>query len=402
MNSQPSSEKIFTRNFALLFVANFIVVAVYFLLMTTMATYAIQHFGTDGSTAGLVASIFLIGGVAGRIISARYSGFLGLRRMTVMALLIQLAACLLYFLDVLGVAFLIFVRFLHGFAFGMANTTIPAMAVEGMPKGRVGEGTGYYMLSTSTATGLGPAVGVLMSMGIDYQAFFVICTAVTAVAIGAALLVGKGSAGKAASEKANAPKPKLERWSLRSIIDTSTVKLSLFIFLVGFAYSGISSFINNYAAELGLGMYAPFVFLVYAAALFITRPVAGKIMDRYGHGIVLYVSTIAMAAGLVLAAFASNAFMLLFLGIFMALGFGTSMSTGQAAATMSSKGSTALAISTFFLLCDGGCGLGPYFLGFVVDAFGYQAMYLLCAGIALVAFLYCLLVACPPRRSSKR
>ena len=105
---------------------------------------------------------------------------------------------------------------------------------------------------------------------------------------------------------------------------------------MAFSYSAINSFINNYAAELSLGMCGPLVFLVYAATLFMTRPVAGKLMDRYGHGVVLYASTISMAVGLVLAAF-------------------------------------------------------------VLDAAGYRAMYLLCACIAFAAFLYCLFVACPPK-----
>lgn len=166
---------------------------------------------------------------------------------------------------------------------------------------------------------------------------------------------------------------------------------------MAFSYSAINSFINNYAAELSLGMCGPLVFLVYAATLFMTRPVAGKLMDRYGHGVVLYASTISMAVGLVLAAFVSNAFTLLSLGVFMALGFGASMSTSQAAATLLTKGNTALAISTFFLLCDAGCGIGPYLLGFVLDAAGYRAMYLLCACIAFAAFLYCLFAACPPK-----
>lgn len=53
MKSQPApSEKIFTRTFALLFLANFVVVSVYFLLITTMATYAVRSFNADGAVQG--------------------------------------------------------------------------------------------------------------------------------------------------------------------------------------------------------------------------------------------------------------------------------------------------------------------------------------------------------------
>ena len=80
--------------------------------------------------------------------------------------------------------------------------------------------------------------------------------------------------------------------------------------------------------------------------------------------------------------------MLLLCGVFMATGFGTCMSTGQAAALKQTKGSTALAVSTFFLLCDSGCGLGPFFLGFIVTAAGYRVMFWQCALVALLALVY--------------
>lgn len=383
-----ANQRIFTRDFVLLFVANFVVVSVYFLLMTTMAHYAVTAYGVDDSIAGLTASIFLVGGVLGRIVTGRYGMYWGLERMSIASIAVSFAACALYLFDGWDIGALIGIRLLHGLAFGVANTVVPALAVDTLPHDRMGEGTGYFMLSNSLGVGVGPLISLITVMGVDYAVLFVVCTVLTALALGCALTVGRhGDDPAAAVVHERGPKP--GAFTIGSIIDLSTVKLSFFMFLVALSYSSLNSFVNSYAIEQGMGSFSPFVFLVYSVVLLLTRPLTGKLMDRFGENAILYPSIISMAAGLVLAAFATTPPALLACGIFMATGFGTCMSTGQAAATkLTTSGNTALAISTFFLLCDGGCGVGPFFLGMVVSAAGYRTMYLLCACIALVAVAY--------------
>jgi MFS family permease len=428
MQQIEPQNRILTRNFVLLFAGNFIVVSTYFLLMTTMALYALNTFGVDSATAGATASIFLVGGVLGRIVSGRYAQRVGLRRITLAALVLQIVACVLYFADGLGVGFLLAVRLVHGFSFGISNTTIPAMAVEDLPPSRIGEGTGYFMLSNSLGVGVGPMMSVLLVMGVDYQVLFRICTVLAVVVLVVSLAVkrpdniavtcenadsattntpqnAEGVTGEtlrasdtfATSETACASdtfaiadrKPSRAKALLRSVIDTSTFRISVFMFLVAFSYSSVNSFVSSYAASIGLSAYAPFVFLVYSVALIVSRLFTGKLMDKFGENVVLYPSILSMAVGLVLVSMAHGPVLLLAVGAFSATGFGTCMSVGQAVATRETRcGDTALAISTFFLLCDGGCGVGPFFLGFVVDAAGYRAMYVVCACVALAALVY--------------
>lgn len=385
---QPSmrKERIFTRDFCLLFAANLIVTSIYFLLITTMAYYAVQAFGVGDATAGLTASIFLVGGVIGRIASARFCTRFGSKRMALASLVLQLLACALYFAADAGIGFLIAVRLVHGFSFGISNTLVPAMAVDTFPPSRVGEGTGYFMLSNSLGVGVGPLMSVLVAIGLDYTVLFAISTALAVVCLACTLLVKVPDDRAQGNAQGDACPPRAR--GIRSIIDTSTVKLSVFMFLVAFSYSSLNSFLNSYANELDMAVFGPFVFLVYSVALLISRPVTGKLMDRFGENAVLYPSIFSMAVGLALAACVQNPVMLLLCGVFMATGFGTCMSTGQAAALKQTKGSTALAVSTFFLLCDGGCGLGPFFLGFIVAAAGYRVMFWQCAIVALIALAY--------------
>ncbi|WP_172135960.1 MFS transporter [Adlercreutzia sp. ZJ473] len=395
MSQSPT--RIVTRDFVLLFVGNFIVMAVYFLLLTTMAYYAASSFGVESSLAGLAASVFLVGGVIGRILSGRYAQGLGMKRMALVALVVQVLMCVLYLADGWGIGFLIAVRLVHGISFGVANTVMPALAVSALPAERLGEGTGYFMLSSSLGLGIGPLMSVLTALGFDYSLLFVLCIALSAVALLVTVPVkasdrSEGASGRpegACASEGSAPSASEPKRGLASFIDTSTFTFSVFMLLVAFSYSSINAFINSYAIDLGMGVYAPFVFLVYSVTLLVTRLFTGRLQDRYGENCVLYPSIASMGVGLLLAAFVSSPAMLLACGVFMATGFGTSMSVGQAAAIRLATGNdTSRTISTFFLLCDGGCGIGPFIWGFVLSGFGYQAMYLSCAVVAFCAVLY--------------
>ena len=384
--------KILSRDFVLLFAINLIAVIVQFLFLTTMAQYAIQHFHVDGAVGGITASIFMIGAVVGRILSAHYANVFNLRKLCTLSIIGQLVFCVAYFASDIGIAFLIAVRLAHGLTFGVVNTVVPALAVDSLPEDRIGEGTGYFLLSTSLGVGVGPLMSILTAMGLDYMVLFVLASVLSAVAVAMSFFVKPSRVERAARAELEAGKrelPAKQPWGLGSIIDLSTVRISFFMFLIGFACSSLNSFASAYAAELDMAFFAPFIFLVYSITLIVTRPIAGKLMDRYGENVVLYPSIISMGVGCALAACAFNPGMLVACGIFMATGFGICMSVGQAVAVKNTKsGNTALVISTFFLLNDIGIGLGPFFLGFIVAGAGYRMMYWQCVVVAVIAVIY--------------
>ena len=377
-----SARSFFTRDFCLLFVANFVVVGVYFLLVTTMAAYALGAYdGCTNSQAGLAASIFLIGGVLGRIACGRYADYIGLRVLTIISLGITVASCLAYLVSGFSLAFLMVVRLIHGVAFGVANTTLPAIVAKTLPASRLGEGTGYFMLSNSLALGIGPMVGLLVTAGMDYQVVFMVCLVAAVIALVCMI---------ATKVKSDAPtRVKPGRFTISSFLDPKAARFSIFMFLVGIAYASINTYLNSYAGTLGLSAFSPFTFLTYSIVLLISRPLTGKLMDRKGENAVLYLSIACHVITFLLAAFACNGVMLIAVGIFMALGFGTCMSVGQAVCVkLLGQDRSTIAVGTFFFLCDAGCGIAPFFWGLIITALGYQHLYLVCAGVAVVALAY--------------
>lgn len=390
--SHPQNEKhrgFLSVNFVLLFVAHFIVVAVYFLFMTTMARHAIQAFSCPDSMAGLVASIFLVGAASSRIVAGRYADALGLKRCSLVALVLMLISCLLYFVADASLPLMLAIRFIHGISFGIANTTMPALATEIIPLEVMGEGTGWFMLSNSLGTGLGPLFGLLVSGGFEYSALYYVCSALAAGALAITLLI---SAGAPPQEGTRAALANVPRFTLTSIFDPATRKFSFYMFLVAFSYSSVNSFVDAYTSTIGLDGWAAGVFLVYSGTLILLRPPAGRLQDRRGENSVLYVSIFCAALCTLMCALCSLAPwppLLLFVGVLAAAGFGTCMSSGLAVVSRLAGGTKAAAgIATFYLLCDFGCGIGPFLLGFIVGSLGYPAMYVACSVVALVGLAY--------------
>ena len=98
--------------------------------------------------------------------------------MLYLSLISYLVITLLYF-SVNDIVSLIAIRLLHGVAFGMASTTTGIISAEIVPNERRGEGTGYYALSTTLATAIGPSLGMFLIQYGGFNIILIVCATVT-------------------------------------------------------------------------------------------------------------------------------------------------------------------------------------------------------------------------------
>ena len=390
--------RLLTRNFCLLFVANFIISAIYFLLVTIVARYSMLTYGTSQSMAGLAASIFFIGAVVIRPFSGIFSNVLGLKKSAVIAVGIMLVSCVLYLFTGTSFAFLIVVRLIHGFSFGISTTVIPAIVVQGFPKSYMGTGTGWFAMAMALGPAIGPFLGLLISGGNSYEPLFIMCAVGMAISFTLVLFV-KGDARyqpealmsdtRSAVSKQQDPR----RSALSGFFEPKTAKISVVMVFVALSYVAYNSYLQSFSFEIGLEFFVPFTFTAYGICLVIVRPIAGRIMDKRGENYVIYPCYISMIISLILLAATQNPVMLVMTGVFMAIGFGSSLSTGQALITrMVRPQEAALAISTYLFFTDIGSFAGPYLLGLIVPATGYRGMYVIAAAVIVIAILYYTLV----------
>jgi len=381
-------EKIWTKDFLLLLMSNFFVSLTFYILMTTMAVYAIRQFNTTESKAGLAASIFIIGTLLARFIAGKFIDVIGRTKMLYCGLILFLIGCIAY-LSAESIEFLMVVRFIHGIGFGLVSTTLSTINMSTLPANKKGEGMGYYSLSTATGTAIGPFLALYLTNNFGYNVLFISCILFSVMALISTALGTIVDIDLTPEQKEKIKKS----LHFQDFYDKQALPIALLMFICGIAYSGVISFINLYASRLNLTKAASFFFVVYAVFLFVGRPVVGRIFDRRGENTVIYPSFISFVIGLLLITLAKNGFMLLLAGVFLALGYGTLMSSMQTiVGKLAPPHRLGLAISTFFICMDAGMGTGPYILGLIVERYGFRTMYgfLAIAVVCLIPAYYLL------------
>ncbi|GAA3287031.1 MFS transporter [Arthrobacter citreus] len=371
-------QKLWTTGFVLAIITNFFLSMVFYLLMTTMALYAVERFAASDGASGFASGSFVIGALVARIFSGKFLDFIGRRKLLLGGLAVFTAAALLYpFADSLGA--LLAIRLIHGAAFGAASTSISASVMGLIPARRRGEGTGYFGISTTLATAVGPFLAVLIVDSMTYDFLFLASAACAALALAVALMLKLPERTPTAAEQAR-------KWHLRftDIIDPAALAIASIMFVAGASYAGVLTFINSYAQSENLVTAASTFFLVYAAVVLASRLFMGRLHDIYGDNAVIYPTLVSFAVGLALLAWAPNGFVMAAAGVFVGIGFGALVPTAQAVAvTMAPPHRIGLATSTFFIMMDAGVGLGPLALGALVPLTGFHGMYWLLAGCIL-------------------
>jgi len=380
--------KLWTKNFLIITLENFFVYFTYYILITIIAVYAAEEFGASPSVAGLSAGIFIVGAILGRLFAGSSIERIGHKRLLYLSFVLFLLTTVLYFAAG-NLPLLIGVRFLHGAAFGMTSTCTGTIAAEIIPNERRGEGTGYYALSMTLATAIGPFLGMFLISRTSFKAPLMVCVVVLSISLLAAFplripsceVTRKGKKGNESSF-----------WN--SYIEKKALPASYVTGLACFAYSGVISFLSSYSKSIGLMEAGSFFFLAYAAAILVSRPFTGYWFDRKGAKFVLYPTLLMFAWALVYLGTITKPYAVLVAGVFMGLGFGNFFAGGQALAVKDSPDHRrALATSTYYIFADIGSGFGPFLLGGLVPVLGFRGLYFAMAGvvvvtIALFAVLY--------------
>lgn len=371
--------KLWTKDFIVASSVNFFLVLVFYLLMVTIAVYAVEEYGASTSEAGLVTGIFIIGVLTGRLLIGRILDKIGRKRTMIIGLVLFTLTTLFYFLNI-GLSFLLVNRFLHGMTLGMASTAAGTIAAQIIPTTRKGEGIGYFSMSATLAAAIGPFIGLTMSQHSSYEMIFTLCLLLGVFSLVVSLFI------YVPPVEAPANSVETKGFKISNYIEPKAVPIAIVTLAVSLGYASVLSFINFYAMEINLVETASFFFLVYAISILLSRPFTGRLMDIKGANFIMYPAFILFAGGLFLLSRADSGADLLIAGALIGLGFGNMQSTTQAVAVkLTPPHRMGLATSTFFIFMDAGLGFGPYLIGFIIAATGYSNLYAILS-ISVLAF----------------
>ncbi|MFD1851313.1 MFS transporter [Oceanobacillus bengalensis] len=370
--------KLWTKDFIMVSISNFLLFISFYMLMVTLAVYSIENFHASQSEAGLASSIFVLGAVIVRPIAGKVIDTVGKKKLLLIGLSLFLIMMLLYFpINNLGLLFLI--RFLHGFSFGISTTATGAIAADIIPMARRGEGMGYFSTSMNLAMAIGPFLGLFISQQFDGSMIFITTTIFAVIAVLSALFLHVPQI-----EQRNENIQVEKRFRITDYFEKSTLPIALFVMICGFVYSSILTFLTAYAEEINLVNAASFFFVMYAVFLLLSRPFTGKMFDIKGENKVMYPSILMFGIGLVILSQVNSGLVLLIAGAIIGVGFGTLQSSAQTiAVNEAERHRVGLATSTFFVFFDLGVGVGPFLLGFILPLTGFRGIYL---GMAMLVF----------------
>ncbi|MDD4356478.1 MAG: MFS transporter [Smithellaceae bacterium] len=372
-------ERLWTKDFVTVSVINFLVFSTHFLLMVTIASYAVNKFHASTNTAGLVAGIFIIGALTGRLGTGRVIESVGSNKVLKFSTVFFIITSALYFAAV-NLPLLIGVRLLHGIMFGVASTATGTIVAQIIPGSRRGEGIGFYSMGAILSVALGPFVGMLLIHGTDFKMIFMLTSALASGSFVLSFLVDETACKLSVQDRG------ITRGNsnVSNFLELKAVPISIVILIIGFSYSGVLTFVSLYSREIRLEEAASFYFLVYAVTVFVSRPFSGRFFDVRGANFVAYPGLILYAIGMLLFSQAVNGFMLLLAGALIGLGYGNFISCAQAISIKDvPPNRLGLATATFFIFVDLGFGIGPYILGSLVPFTGYRGLYFMMTGVIL-------------------
>ncbi|WP_180058550.1 MFS transporter [Acinetobacter sp. YH12227] len=377
---------LWTRNFILVSAINFQLVLIFYLLVVVIVGYAVAELGATTAQAGLISGLFIVGTLVGRLLVGKFLERFGRKTTLIVGLTGFLLFSGLYFIP-FGVGMLLFVRFMHGFMMGMASTVLGTIIAQILPASRRGEGIGYYSMSSTLGTAIGPFLAIWMMLNVGYQSIFVVSTVIAVCCLVVAWLIQVPDLPKINKAIETVVAMKKPNW-FSQFVEPNAVPISLIMLFASICYSGVLSFINFYAKEINLVETASFFFLMYAIAILISRPFTGPLMDRKGENIIIYPAFIIMGIALILLSITHSSWMLLLCAGLLGLGYGNIQSVCQTIAVKSAPlERMGFATSTFFIFLDAGLGFGPYFIGMLLDYIGYAQLYLYSAFAAFSCIL---------------
>lgn len=370
------------------------------MLLSSFTTYAKDEFMASDFEAGLVTSVFALAAIATRFLTVPLMRRVSRSHLLLAGLLIAIATTALYPVAHSYAAFLA-LRIAYGIGFGVASTILPTLVSGIIPTSRMGEGIGYFGLSTSLALSIGPLIGLNVMQQAGFETLTLLGAVVAAAILPILLIAGAGFGRKRSRDarrpaspplraevRTSAAEPEPQPASGKQTRGPGLIRRLLFPallnILLAITYSGLLSYLALFGEFAGIEQVGLF-FLLSAVTIILIRPISGKLFDRRGHMPVLIPAGVCVAVSMLLLSQATSTGMLIASALVYGVGFGAIQPTIQAwMLRLSPQEQYGAANSLFYNSTDLGVACGAILLGAISSAAGYADMYMYSAGFMLL------------------
>jgi len=404
--------RLWTKHFITLTLASFLLFLNLQMLLASFSMHIKGNLNGGDMQVSLATSAFAITAIIARLMTGNWIKRWSKDIVLTMGLIVAAVSTVLSALPE-SVAPLLVMRAIYGFGFGVGSTLIPTLVTQIIPPKRMGEGVGYFGLSTSLAMSIGPATGMSIMKASGFTTLATIGAGAVVCMFPMLFIAG---VYKLRSNKVNSRtelvEGRINKQSEETILDKSDSQQvvhtdaqqqekkssmrDIMIFpiyfpailnvLLSVTYSGILSFIAVYGEQLNLSQVGLF-FLFNALTILMVRPIAGKIFDRKGPNIVLIPAAFFVIISMIVLSYTTSMSILIVSALLYGVGFGSIQPTLQAWMLRSaSKEDYGTVNGLFYNATDLGVSLGAIILGIIVTFTSYEMMYRL-SSICMIIFV---------------
>jgi DHA1 family multidrug resistance protein-like MFS transporter len=351
----------------------------------------IRSMGVPESTLGFIAAASTVVGIVVSLPAGILSDLIGRRRLILMAAIVFATAPFLY-LVINEPWQLVMVRIYHGFATAILGPVAAAAIADTFEKGR-GERMAWYSSATMIGRFLAPFIGGLLIFGTDFRWVYLADGVAGALALLAAIRLPLATN----TSKSTWQALKQQRGKYRQeivfvfhhpgILATSGIEAVQY-----FAFGCLETFLPVYLNEkLGYSAWEiGILFTVQILSATFTKPVMGRLSDRYGRVPMISAGLLLGGATTATMILSSNYFAIAGLIAIFGLGLATvTASTSALVADLSRVQGRGTALGVLSSIMDVGHSTGPMVAGVLITAFSYRLTFgVVGAGLVLIGLVY--------------
>ena len=290
-------------------------------------------------------------------------------------------------------------RVVQGVAFALRSAVVVSLVTVVVSHEYLGRAVGWVGVVTTASCAIAPSVAAGLGASVGYTGCFVIAGVLFAVGLALAVLFKLPRSVRTHHQVLQSSRQQERKHSfrLRDFVYVPAVPYSVMAALSGVPHGinvSLLLVVGEARSIAGVSLY----FTLYALSALVARPLAGRLCDTRGFGVVLAPVLLIELGGVVALVLMQSLAAAALAGVLIGIGQGSAYSALQAEAVRGAQvQELGRASNTFYIGPDINMGMSPFIGGFIMQTWGVAAMYAVCFGLVSVALILFLLMK---RRSS--
>lgn len=368
-------DRLFTSNFVLATLANFVNAFSLQMLVATLPVYVVTQGGSNAD-AGLVTGALALTALLFRPLLGWLADTWRRRPLVLIGTSFYGLASVVYLLAG-SIPLLLLGRLVQGFGLGCYSTAANAYVADIAPIGRRAEAIGFFAAALDAGLIIGPVAGFMLVRSIGFHYLFYFTGGLAVIALFVSFLTREQERPQETARRG---------WSPRTdIVSVEALPAAWMALCMGIGFGAINAFISIFARSHGIGNPG-FFFMIQAVALLITRTFAGRMADTHGRAVAIVPGILLMAAALAMLPQAHSLSHFVISAVLLGVGFGSAQPASMALLIDRVRPEKrGLAMSTYFTGIDVGFIIGTIPMGVVSQHWGFGVMWPVSAACTLLA-----------------